>query len=57
MKPFEKKRNKREGLYDPHNEHDSCGLGFIANIVLEKRKESLYFELFSIFGIKSWRKL
>ncbi len=32
MKPFEKKRNKREGLYDPHNEHDSCGLGFIANI-------------------------
>ena len=32
MKTFEKKRNKREGLYDPHNEHDSCGLGFIANI-------------------------
>ena len=21
-----------EGLYDPRNEHDSCGLGFIANI-------------------------
>ena len=32
MKTFEKKRNKREGLYDPRNEHDSCGLGFIANI-------------------------
>ena len=32
MKTFEKKRNRREGLYDPHNEHDSCGLGFIANI-------------------------
>ncbi len=32
MKPFEKKRNIREGLYDPRNEHDSCGLGFIANI-------------------------
>ena len=32
MKPFEKKRNKQEGLYDPNNEHDSCGLGFIANI-------------------------
>ena len=29
---FEKKRNKKEGLYDPRNEHDACGLGFIANI-------------------------
>ncbi len=32
MKIFDKKRNKMEGLYDPRNEHDSCGLGFIANI-------------------------
>ena len=32
MKIFDKKRNKKEGLYDPRNEHDSCGLGFIANI-------------------------
>ena len=32
MENFEKKRNKKEGLYDPRNEHDSCGLGFIANI-------------------------
>ena len=23
---------KVEGLYDPQKEHDSCGLGFIANI-------------------------
>ena len=22
----------RQGLYDPHNEHDSCGVGFIADI-------------------------
>src|ERR1700747_1687605 len=22
----------REGLYDPRNEHDSCGIGFVANI-------------------------
>ena len=22
----------RQGLYDPHNEHDSCGVGFVANI-------------------------
>ena len=25
-------RNERSGLYDPRNEHDACGLGFIANI-------------------------
>ena len=29
---YVKKRNARGGLYDPHNEHDACGLGFIANI-------------------------
>ncbi|MBU6206759.1 MAG: glutamate synthase subunit alpha, partial [Alphaproteobacteria bacterium] len=22
----------KQGLYDPHNEHDACGVGFIANI-------------------------
>ena len=22
----------RQGLYDPANEHDSCGVGFVANI-------------------------
>ena len=22
----------RQGLYDPRNEHDSCGIGFIADI-------------------------
>ncbi len=26
------KRNSPGGLYDPRNEHDACGLGFIANI-------------------------
>ena len=36
MEIYEKKRNKKEGLYDPRNEHDSCGLGFIANIKGEK---------------------
>ena len=25
-------RSKKVGLYDPKNEHDACGLGFIANI-------------------------
>src|SRR3569623_1532172 len=23
---------ERQGLYDPANEHDSCGVGFVANI-------------------------
>ena len=32
MRNFRRTRNKKEGLYDPANEHDSCGLGFIANI-------------------------
>ncbi|MEO8305228.1 MAG: glutamate synthase large subunit [Betaproteobacteria bacterium] len=28
---------KRQGLYDPANEHDACGLGFIAHIKGQKR--------------------
>ncbi|MEL0104649.1 MAG: glutamate synthase subunit alpha, partial [Methylophilaceae bacterium] len=28
---FERKPSK-QGLYDPKNEHDSCGVGFVANI-------------------------
>ena len=24
-------RPEKQGLYDPSNEHDSCGLGFVAN--------------------------
>ena len=23
---------KKRGLYDPRNEHDACGIGFVANI-------------------------
>ena len=26
----------KQGLYDPRNEHDSCGVGFVANIRGEK---------------------
>jgi len=26
------KRNIADGLYDPRNEHDACGLGFVANM-------------------------
>ncbi|MCI0654658.1 MAG: glutamate synthase large subunit, partial [Methylococcaceae bacterium] len=27
---------KRQGLYDPHNEHDACGVGFIVHIKGQK---------------------
>ena len=29
----------RQGLYDPANEHDACGVGFVAHIKGEKRHE------------------
>src|SRR5260370_3429346 len=30
---------ERQGLYDPRNEHDSCGIGFVANIKGRKSHE------------------
>src|SRR6266705_3933568 len=30
---------EKQGLYDPANEHDSCGVGFIANIKGEKSND------------------
>ncbi len=30
---------KRQGLYDPRNEHDSCGIGFVVNIKGRKSHE------------------
>jgi glutamate synthase (NADPH/NADH) large chain len=30
---------KRQGLYDPRNEHDACGVGFVANIKGRKSHE------------------
>src|SRR5512143_2215588 len=30
---------RRQGLYDPANEHDSCGVGFVANIKGRKSHE------------------
>jgi glutamate synthase (NADPH) large chain len=30
---------RKQGLYDPSNEHDACGVGFIAHIKGEKRHE------------------
>jgi len=31
----------RQGLYDPRNEHDSCGIGFVANIKNRKSHDVL----------------
>ncbi|MEY2594560.1 MAG: hypothetical protein RI972_2249, partial [Pseudomonadota bacterium] len=28
----ERKHLAQEGLYDPQNEHDACGVGFVAHI-------------------------
>ena len=30
---------EKQGLYDPANEHDSCGVGFVANIKGRKSHE------------------
>jgi glutamate synthase domain-containing protein 2/glutamate synthase domain-containing protein 1/glutamate synthase domain-containing protein 3 len=32
-------RRVKEGLYDPANEHDACGVGFVANVRGEKSHE------------------
>ena len=32
---------EKQGLYDPRNEHDACGVGFVANIKGEKSHEIL----------------
>src|ERR1700760_2701392 len=29
----------KQGLYDPRNEHDACGVGFVANIKGQKSHE------------------
>ena len=33
---------QKKGLYDPNNEHDACGFGFIANIKNEPRHELVH---------------
>ena len=30
---------EKQGLYDPANEHDNCGIGFVANIKNHKSHE------------------
>src|SRR3954451_635926 len=32
---------EKQGLYDPRNEHDSCGVGFVANISGEKSNDMI----------------
>ena len=33
------KAPEKQGLYDPRNEHDSCGVGFVANISGERSND------------------
>ena len=33
---------KAQGLYDPKNEHDACGFGFIANIYNQPKHEIVH---------------
>jgi glutamate synthase (NADPH/NADH) large chain len=33
---------KEQGLYDPQNEHENCGFGFIANIKNEPKHEIVH---------------
>lgn len=33
---------KKQGLYDPHFEHDACGMGFVANIKGKKSNEIIH---------------
>ncbi|MFP5467217.1 MAG: glutamate synthase-related protein [Gammaproteobacteria bacterium] len=35
----EKQQLQQQGLYDPTNEHDACGVGFVAHIKGEKRHD------------------
>ena len=35
-KAADRRLNKPQGLYDPRNEHDACGVGFIAHMKGEK---------------------
>ena len=52
MEIFKKKRNKKEGLYDPVNEHDSCGLGFIANIKGKKSHDIVQKGIFMLENLE-----
>ena len=39
---------QKQGLYDPRNEHDSCGVGFVANIKGRKSHDIVR------QGLRSW---
>ena len=46
------KRDLKEGLYDPKNEHDSCGLGFIANIKGKKSHDIIQKGIFILENLE-----
>ena len=39
MSASEREHTKALGLYDPSQEHDACGLGFVAHIKGQKRHD------------------
>ena len=52
MKYVKENRSKNEGLYDSINEHDSCGLGFIANIKGKKSHDIIKKGLFILENLE-----
>ena len=52
MKYVKENRSKNEGLYDSRNEHDSCGLGFIANIKGKKSHDIIKKGLFILENLE-----
>ena len=39
---FRNGRPEKYGLYDPANEHDSCGVGFVAHIKGERSRQCVW---------------
>ncbi len=52
MNYLKKNRSQSEGLYDSRNEHDSCGLGFIANIKGKKSHDIVKKGLFILENLE-----
>ena len=44
----------RQGLYDSNNEHDACGVGFVANIEGEKTHLTVKRGLEILVNIDQW---
>ena len=47
---------QRQGLYDPANEHDACGVGFIVSIKGERTHDILASGLEILVNLSHWGK-